>query len=80
MFFLNTFFCCLHTFFIFIFLLPPQDEDYGSDEVENLRSLVSNLRQLLDLHQKYSCKLSLSVLEKVSLLLLLLLLLCCSFK
>uniref|UniRef100_A0A3B3B568 Kinetochore associated 1 n=1 Tax=Oryzias melastigma TaxID=30732 RepID=A0A3B3B568_ORYME len=40
------------------------DEDYGSDEVENLRSLVSNLRQLLDLHQKYSCKLSLSVLEK----------------
>uniref|UniRef100_A0A8C7Z607 Kinetochore associated 1 n=1 Tax=Oryzias sinensis TaxID=183150 RepID=A0A8C7Z607_9TELE len=40
------------------------DEDYGSDEVENLRSLVSNLRQLLDLHQKYSCRLSLSVLEK----------------
>uniref|UniRef100_A0A3P9MGD6 Kinetochore associated 1 n=1 Tax=Oryzias latipes TaxID=8090 RepID=A0A3P9MGD6_ORYLA len=40
--------------------LTEKDEDYGSDEVENLRSLVSNLRQLLDLHQKYSCRLSLS--------------------
>uniref|UniRef100_A0A3Q4H507 Kinetochore associated 1 n=1 Tax=Neolamprologus brichardi TaxID=32507 RepID=A0A3Q4H507_NEOBR len=34
------------------------------EEVENLKSLVSNLRQLLDLHQKYNCSLSLSVFEK----------------
>ncbi|XP_041792351.1 kinetochore-associated protein 1 isoform X1 [Chelmon rostratus] len=42
------------------------DEDYGAEEVENLKSLVSNLRQLLDLHQKYNCRLSLSVFEKGS--------------
>ncbi|XP_026043472.1 kinetochore-associated protein 1 isoform X1 [Astatotilapia calliptera] len=34
------------------------------EEMENLKSLVSNLRQLLDLHQKYNCSLSLSVFEK----------------
>uniref|UniRef100_A0A8C9YCM8 Kinetochore associated 1 n=1 Tax=Sander lucioperca TaxID=283035 RepID=A0A8C9YCM8_SANLU len=42
------------------------DDDYGAKEVENLKSLVSNLRQLLDLHQKYNCRLSLSVFEKGS--------------
>ncbi|XP_074493975.1 kinetochore-associated protein 1 [Sebastes fasciatus] len=40
------------------------DDDYGANEVENLKSLVSNLRQLLDLHRKYNCRLSLSVFEK----------------
>uniref|UniRef100_A0A7N8X7R8 Kinetochore associated 1 n=1 Tax=Mastacembelus armatus TaxID=205130 RepID=A0A7N8X7R8_9TELE len=33
-------------------------------EVENLKSLVTNLRELLDLHCKYNCRLSLSVFEK----------------
>ncbi|XP_034094040.1 kinetochore-associated protein 1-like [Gymnodraco acuticeps] len=42
------------------------DDDYGAEEVESLKSLVSNLRQLLDLHRKYSCRLSLSVFEKGS--------------
>ena len=42
-----------------------QDNDYGAEEVANLRSLVVNLRQLLDLHRKYKCRLSLSVFEKV---------------
>uniref|UniRef100_A0A4W5NLQ1 Kinetochore associated 1 n=1 Tax=Hucho hucho TaxID=62062 RepID=A0A4W5NLQ1_9TELE len=42
----------------------PSD-DYGSEEVEHLKSLVSNLRQLLDLYNKYNCRLSLSVFEKV---------------
>ncbi|KAM3610515.1 uncharacterized protein V6R79_005093 [Siganus canaliculatus] len=40
------------------------DDNYGAKEMENLKSLVSNLRQLLDLHQKYNCRLSLSVFEK----------------
>ncbi|XP_047447768.1 kinetochore-associated protein 1 [Mugil cephalus] len=42
------------------------DDSNGAGEVENLKSLVSSLRQLLDLHQKYNCKLSLSVFEKRS--------------
>ncbi|XP_074526957.1 kinetochore-associated protein 1 [Halichoeres trimaculatus] len=42
------------------------EEDYGSKEVENLKSLVSHLRQLLDLYRKYNCRLSLSVFEKGS--------------
>uniref|UniRef100_UPI0037E89FC3 kinetochore-associated protein 1 n=1 Tax=Semicossyphus pulcher TaxID=241346 RepID=UPI0037E89FC3 len=42
------------------------DDNYGAKEVENLMSLVSNLRQLLDLHRKYNCRLSLSVFEKGS--------------
>uniref|UniRef100_A0A665X5B7 Kinetochore associated 1 n=1 Tax=Echeneis naucrates TaxID=173247 RepID=A0A665X5B7_ECHNA len=42
----------------------PSDNGYGAAEVENLKSLVSNLRQLLDLHHKYNCRLSLSVFEK----------------
>uniref|UniRef100_A0A8D3CAN9 Kinetochore associated 1 n=1 Tax=Scophthalmus maximus TaxID=52904 RepID=A0A8D3CAN9_SCOMX len=52
--------------------LPPlwswmkSDDNYGAEEIENLKSLVSNLRQLLDLHRKYSCRLSLSVFEKGS--------------
>uniref|UniRef100_H3DEG7 Kinetochore associated 1 n=1 Tax=Tetraodon nigroviridis TaxID=99883 RepID=H3DEG7_TETNG len=51
--------------------LPSQwtwlkDDNYGTEEVQNLRSLVLNLRQLLDLHQKYNCRLSLSVFEKGS--------------
>uniref|UniRef100_A0A3B4VCT3 Kinetochore associated 1 n=1 Tax=Seriola dumerili TaxID=41447 RepID=A0A3B4VCT3_SERDU len=45
------------------------DDNYSAEEVENLKSLVSNLRQLLDLHHKYNCRLSLSVFEKVCLLL-----------
>ncbi|KAM9858247.1 kinetochore-associated protein 1 [Aulostomus maculatus] len=40
------------------------DANYGAQEVENLKSLVSNLHQLLDLHNKYNCRLSLSVFEK----------------
>ncbi|KAM6931090.1 kinetochore-associated protein 1 [Xenentodon cancila] len=42
------------------------DDDNGKDEVENLKSLVCNLHRLLVLHQKYNCKLSLSVFEKGS--------------
>ncbi|XP_034727450.1 kinetochore-associated protein 1 isoform X2 [Etheostoma cragini] len=42
------------------------DDDYDAKEVENLKSLVSNLRRLLDLQQKYNCRLSLSVFEKGS--------------
>ncbi|XP_044228411.1 kinetochore-associated protein 1 isoform X2 [Thunnus albacares] len=42
------------------------DDNYGTEEVENLKSLVSNLRKLLDLHKKYNCRLSLSVFEKGS--------------
>lgn len=49
-------------FFICVYL---KDDNYGAEEVQNLRSLVLNLRQLLDLHQKYNCRLSLSVFEKV---------------
>uniref|UniRef100_A0AAY5JYA4 Kinetochore associated 1 n=1 Tax=Esox lucius TaxID=8010 RepID=A0AAY5JYA4_ESOLU len=40
-------------------------DDCGSEEVEQVQSLVSNLRQLLDLYNKYHCRLSLSVFEKV---------------
>lgn len=46
-----------------------KDDNYGAEEVESLKSLVLNLRQLLDLHQKYNCRLSLSVFEKVWILL-----------
>uniref|UniRef100_UPI003AAA84F6 kinetochore-associated protein 1 n=1 Tax=Centroberyx gerrardi TaxID=166262 RepID=UPI003AAA84F6 len=46
--------------------MKSDDDDYGAKEVENLESLVSNLRQLLDLHRKYNCRLSLSVFEKGS--------------
>ncbi|XP_017269121.1 kinetochore-associated protein 1 [Kryptolebias marmoratus] len=42
------------------------DDNDGAKELETLKSLVSNLRLLLDLHQKYNCKLSLSVFEKRS--------------
>ncbi|KAJ0067724.1 hypothetical protein NL108_010031, partial [Boleophthalmus pectinirostris] len=42
------------------------DDNYGAEEVENLKSLVTNLRQLLELDRKYNCKLSLSVFEKGS--------------
>lgn len=55
----------IHDFFLSYF----KDDNYGAEEVENLKSLVSNLRQLLDLHRKYNCRLSLSVFEKVLLLL-----------
>uniref|UniRef100_A0A673YPM6 Kinetochore associated 1 n=1 Tax=Salmo trutta TaxID=8032 RepID=A0A673YPM6_SALTR len=44
----------------------PSEDDYGSEEVEHLKSLVSNLRQLLGLYNKYNCRLSLSVFEKAS--------------
>lgn len=47
-----------------------KDDNYGAEEVENLKSLVFNLRQLLDLHRKYNCRLSLSVFEKVCMSLL----------
>ncbi|XP_029961373.1 kinetochore-associated protein 1 [Salarias fasciatus] len=43
--------------------LKSDDAD-GAEEVENLKSLVSNLWKLLNLQQKYKCKLSLSVFEK----------------
>lgn len=49
----------------FCICVHPKDANYGTEEVQNLRSLVLNLRQLLDLHQKYNCRLSLSVFEKV---------------
>uniref|UniRef100_A0A3Q1HII4 Kinetochore associated 1 n=1 Tax=Acanthochromis polyacanthus TaxID=80966 RepID=A0A3Q1HII4_9TELE len=42
------------------------DDKNGAEEVENLKALVSNLRQLLDLHRRYNCRLSLSVFEKGS--------------
>lgn len=42
------------------------DDNYGAEEVETLKTLVSNLRQLLELDQKYKCKLSLSVFEKAN--------------
>ncbi|XP_060739087.1 kinetochore-associated protein 1 isoform X1 [Tachysurus vachellii] len=40
-----------------------QVEDCNTEEVENLKSLVSNLRQLCDLYTKYKCHLSLSDFE-----------------
>ncbi|XP_024909034.1 kinetochore-associated protein 1 isoform X2 [Cynoglossus semilaevis] len=40
------------------------DESYGTEDIENLRSLVSNLRQLLDLLHKYGCRIKLSDFEK----------------
>lgn len=55
----------IHYFFVSHF----KDDNYGAEEMENLKSLVSSLRQLLDLHRKYNCRLSLSVFEKVLLLL-----------
>uniref|UniRef100_A0A3P8WBQ2 Kinetochore associated 1 n=1 Tax=Cynoglossus semilaevis TaxID=244447 RepID=A0A3P8WBQ2_CYNSE len=42
-----------------------KDESYGTEDIENLRSLVSNLRQLLDLLHKYGCRIKLSDFEKV---------------
>ncbi|XP_073696057.1 kinetochore-associated protein 1 [Garra rufa] len=41
-------------------------ENCGSEEVQNLRSLVANLRQLCDLYSKYNCHLSLSDYERGS--------------
>ncbi|TRY91813.1 hypothetical protein DNTS_012445, partial [Danionella cerebrum] len=41
-------------------------EDRGAEELESLRSLVMNLRQLCDLYSKYSCQLSLSDYERGS--------------
>lgn len=58
----NLFGTCSYPFSICV---PLQDDNYGAEEVQNLRSLVLNLRQLLDLHRKYNCRLSLSVFEKV---------------
>lgn len=55
--------------FIFLLTVSLKDDNDGANELQSLKSLVSNLRQLLDLHQKYSCRLSLSVFEKVCLLL-----------
>lgn len=43
-----------------------QTENCGAEEVQNLRSLVANLRQLCDLYTKYNCHLSLSDYERVS--------------
>ncbi|XP_061116053.1 kinetochore-associated protein 1 [Conger conger] len=39
-------------------------EDFGAEEVEQLRALVASLRQLLDLYRKYNYRLSLSDFEK----------------
>ncbi|KAK0138145.1 Kinetochore-associated protein 1 [Merluccius polli] len=47
-----------------LWMWMQSNDDYGAEEVANLRSLVVNLRQLLDLHRKYKCRLSLSVFEK----------------
>lgn len=59
-----------HWVFLFIFNNTfSKDDNDDANELENLKSLVSSLRMLLDLHQKYSCRLSLSVFEKVCLLL-----------
>uniref|UniRef100_A0A8B9JJ35 Kinetochore associated 1 n=1 Tax=Astyanax mexicanus TaxID=7994 RepID=A0A8B9JJ35_ASTMX len=45
-------------------VLPKgQTEDYGTEEVEHLKLLVNNLRQLCDLYSKYNCRLSLSDFE-----------------
>lgn len=49
-------------------MMFSKDDNDGANELENLKSLVSSLRLLLDLHQKYNCRLSLSVFEKVCLL------------
>ncbi|XP_046697965.1 kinetochore-associated protein 1 isoform X3 [Silurus meridionalis] len=38
-------------------------EDYNTEEVEHLKSLVANLHQLCDLYTKYNCRLSLSDFE-----------------
>ncbi|XP_062873879.1 kinetochore-associated protein 1 [Trichomycterus rosablanca] len=38
-------------------------EDCNAEEVEHLKSLVTNLRQLCDLYAKYNCRLSLSDFE-----------------
>ncbi|KAJ8286257.1 hypothetical protein GJAV_G00036360 [Gymnothorax javanicus] len=46
------------------FWLQMPLEDYGTEEVEQLRALVASLRQLLDLYRKYNCRLSLSDFEK----------------
>uniref|UniRef100_A0A3B3RDN2 Kinetochore associated 1 n=1 Tax=Paramormyrops kingsleyae TaxID=1676925 RepID=A0A3B3RDN2_9TELE len=40
------------------------EDDCGLEEVEHLKSLVSSLRQLLDLFRKYNCRLPLSDFEK----------------
>uniref|UniRef100_A0AAR2KKM6 RZZ complex subunit KNTC1/ROD C-terminal domain-containing protein n=1 Tax=Pygocentrus nattereri TaxID=42514 RepID=A0AAR2KKM6_PYGNA len=40
-------------------------EDYRTEEVEHLKVLVTNLRQLCDLYAKYNCRLSLSDFEMV---------------
>ncbi|KAM4617055.1 kinetochore-associated protein 1 [Polymixia lowei] len=49
-----------------LWMWMQSDDNYGAEEIENLKSLVSNLRQLRDLYSKYSCRLSLSVFEKGS--------------
>ncbi|KAG7223406.1 hypothetical protein INR49_015509 [Caranx melampygus] len=46
--------------------MKSDDDNYGGKEVDSLKCLISNLRQLLDLHRKYNCRLSLSVFEKAS--------------
>lgn len=51
---------CIHLCVCFF-----QDDSYDSKELANLKSLVSNLHQILDLHKEYDCRLSLSVFEKV---------------
>nr|XP_023653527.1 kinetochore-associated protein 1 isoform X2 [Paramormyrops kingsleyae] len=45
-------------------LWVPLEDDCGLEEVEHLKSLVSSLRQLLDLFRKYNCRLPLSDFEK----------------
>ncbi|XP_056145204.1 kinetochore-associated protein 1 [Lampris incognitus] len=49
-----------------LWMWMQSDNNQGTEEVENLKSLVSNLRQLRDLHRKYNYRLSLSVFEKGS--------------
>ncbi|XP_069038305.1 kinetochore-associated protein 1 isoform X2 [Lepisosteus oculatus] len=42
----------------------PLKEDGDCEEVEQLKALVRNLRQMLDLYKKYNCRLPLSDFEK----------------
>ncbi|XP_062307937.1 kinetochore-associated protein 1 [Osmerus eperlanus] len=49
-----------------LWMWMPSEDEYGAEEVEHLRTLVSHLSRLLDLHKKYTCRLSLSVFEKGS--------------
>lgn len=57
-----------HFYFISLTTLTLFQKDYqNTEEVCQLRTLVNNLQELVTLHRKYNCKLTLSDFEKVSL-------------